>query len=138
MTTGGLRGMTVGVTSRATRASHHRANPSNIHRICDGTGNATHPTLVVACRGRGERPTHWGSRPPNRSCDEDVGGSRAPWHREEPRKTKLPIFSGKDMQGWLVRVDRYFIVNEICENERSKLIFVPPERTARWASDGIY
>lgn len=40
---------------------------------------------------------------------------------------ELPIFSGDDALGWLVRIERYFTVNGIEGDERIKLILVALE-----------
>ena len=46
---------------------------------------------------------------------------------------ELPIFSGEDAPGWLVRVERYFDVNGVHENERPELILVALEgRALSW------
>ena len=46
---------------------------------------------------------------------------------------ELPIFSGEDAPGWLVRVERYFDVNGVRENERAELVLVALEgRALSW------
>ena len=56
--------------------------------------------------------------------------SRTPYHRNGRRRLELPIFSGDDAYGWLIRVDRYFKVNGVKDDERLDSILVTLEGRA--------
>ena len=58
------------------------------------------------------------------------GGGRPPRRTEAGRKIELPIFSGDDAYGWLVRVERYFRVNQIEDHEKLELVLVAMEGDA--------
>lgn len=34
------------------------------------------------------------------------------------RRLEMPIFEGKDLDGWIFRAERYFIVNQLSELEK--------------------
>ena len=80
-----------------------------------------------------ERPPMIGPRDP-----EWLGRGRG-WHEEQPvyrpygglgggrgvfrpdsriRKLKMPVFKGEDAHGWMYRVERYFAVNGLTEDEK--------------------
>ena len=81
-----------------------------------------------------EGPSHhrdgssWGSRPPNSSR-----GSPSARRGNRDRKMELPIFSGDDAPGWLLRIERYYTVNGIEGDERMDLVLVALEgRALNW------
>ncbi|KAH0433646.1 hypothetical protein IEQ34_026990 [Dendrobium chrysotoxum] len=46
------------------------------------------------------------------------GGFRGNWCDPRVRKLKMPIFEGEDAHGWIYKVERYFAVNGLTEEER--------------------
>ncbi|XP_028554071.1 uncharacterized protein LOC114580489 [Dendrobium catenatum] len=64
-------------------------------------------------------------RPPGEGFTQGTWGDGRPFNRADNRmrKLKLPIFEGEDAYGWIYRVERYFAVNGVTEEE--KLMAVP-------------
>ncbi|OIV89057.1 hypothetical protein TanjilG_29890 [Lupinus angustifolius] len=59
----------------------------------------------------------------NQSHDEEsgIGGDRElreNWGRDRWRKLEIPIFSGDDAHGWVNKLERYFMLKEVNEEEK--------------------
>ena len=70
----------------------------------------------------------WGSRPPHSSRRSPQSG-----RRDRDRKMELPVFVGDDAWGWLVKIERYFLVNGIEGDERMEVVLLALEgRALNW------
>lgn len=54
----------------------------------------------------------------------------APHYRVGSRKLEIPLFNGDEVQGWFIRVDRYFRVNEVKESEKLNAVVIALEDRA--------
>ena len=46
---------------------------------------------------------------------------------------ELPLFDGEDALGWLVKIERYFVINNIAGEERMELVLIALEgRALNW------
>lgn len=54
-------------------------------------------------------------------------------HVRTGRKIDLPVFNGEDAYGWIVRVERFFRLNDVDDTEKVKLLVVAMEdRALNW------
>lgn len=72
-------------------------------------------------RQSGRRPQR--STNSRTSSDNEDNRSQALFHRDGGRKPGLSIFSVDDAYGWLIRIDRYFKVNGVEDDEKLNSIF---------------
>lgn len=91
-------------------------------------------------RGRLKKKTHNGhsdsDTSPERSVvtsPKDPHDGYTPHYRAGRRKLEIPVFNDDDVQGWLIRVERYFRVNEVKEAEKLNAVVITLEdRALNW------
>ena len=66
---------------------------------------------------------------------------RTPRRQELGRKIELPLFSGEDAYGWLARVERFFRLNAVEDDDKMELVMVAMEGEAliwyQWWEDQV-
>lgn len=58
------------------------------------------------------------------NSDETVGESLRPRHRYRGRKVEIPVFEGEEAYSWLVKVERYFKINGVKEEEMLEAVMI--------------
>ena len=135
-----MANLTTTLTRQIEQLRRDRSSSGSRSRDGDRRRRHQHRRRGVGRRGEGGREDDSRSQRDGESqeeSDEDSDPSEARWNGdrrpqrvEVSRKMDLPIFSGADAYGWLVRVERYFRVAQIGPRDRLDLALVAMEGEA--------
>jgi len=87
---------------------------------------------ALMCRTLQTTPgnNHHGDGELNNSNSVSVHTNHARTRKERWRKLEIPVFEGTDAYGWLNRVERYFELKGMIENEKVQAVMVAMEGKA--------